>query len=220
MPMVKMIDANAKDEILKQAKKVFAEVGYKEATIRQICKSAKTNVCLVSYYYGGKEGLYKAVFEQIGQDRMDRAQRDFHEGLNIQSKEEYKIRLKMILEQIFSDQLTRSDELIIIQRELMDGMPRAGELVQQFIGNVRKFFNDFIAYGIEKKFVREDLDPQFVVSAALNTLIGFSVQLHFSHKDNHGKFFFPNVPLKDVPQKIFENFIPIFINGLTSESSP
>ena len=66
---MRLIDANTKDEILKQARKVFAEVGYKEATIRQICRESKTNVCLISYYFGGKEGLYKAVFQKIGEDQ-------------------------------------------------------------------------------------------------------------------------------------------------------
>ena len=48
----------AREKILDAAGRVFAERGYKSATIRQICQAAEVNVAAVNYYFGDKQQLY------------------------------------------------------------------------------------------------------------------------------------------------------------------
>src|SRR5262245_56728848 len=52
-----------RDRLLEVAAEVFAEAGYREATIRDICARAGANVAAVNYHFGGKEELYRAVIE-------------------------------------------------------------------------------------------------------------------------------------------------------------
>ena len=47
--------------LLKAAATVFAERGYRDATIRQICERAGSNVALVNYHFGDKLELYTEV---------------------------------------------------------------------------------------------------------------------------------------------------------------
>ena len=47
--------------LLKAAATVFADHGYQDATIRQICERAGANVALVNYYFGDKLELYTEV---------------------------------------------------------------------------------------------------------------------------------------------------------------
>src|SRR3954468_15221922 len=47
--------------LIEAAGKVFAEQGFKAATVRDICTAAGANVAAVNYHFGGKEGLYAAV---------------------------------------------------------------------------------------------------------------------------------------------------------------
>lgn len=52
---------NTRTRLLKAAAEVFAEHGYENATIRQICTRADANVALVNYHFGDKLELYTEV---------------------------------------------------------------------------------------------------------------------------------------------------------------
>jgi AcrR family transcriptional regulator len=47
--------------LLKAAARVFAEHGYHDATVRQICEQAGANIALVNYHFGDKLELYTEV---------------------------------------------------------------------------------------------------------------------------------------------------------------
>ena len=47
-----------RSRLLEAASRVFAEKGYREATVAAICRRAGTNVALINYHFGDKEALY------------------------------------------------------------------------------------------------------------------------------------------------------------------
>lgn len=53
-----------RQKLLDVACDVFAEKGFREATITEICRRAGTNVAAVNYYFGDKESLYVAAWRQ------------------------------------------------------------------------------------------------------------------------------------------------------------
>lgn len=53
-----------RERILNAAGGVFAEVGFRAATVRDICQRADANVAAINYYFGDKERLYAEVLEQ------------------------------------------------------------------------------------------------------------------------------------------------------------
>ena len=58
-------DENSKQKILNSATKLFAHKGFDAVSVREICKEAEVNLCMISYYFGGKKELYNAIIEDL-----------------------------------------------------------------------------------------------------------------------------------------------------------
>ncbi len=55
--------SGTRDRILGTAERLFAEYGYDGVSIRQIGAAADAQIALISYHFGTKDKLYRAVFE-------------------------------------------------------------------------------------------------------------------------------------------------------------
>ncbi|MEI7026954.1 TetR family transcriptional regulator [Paenibacillus sp. y28] len=64
------VEPEMKMRILLAAKKLFARQGYDGTSVRQICEEAGANVALVSYYFGGKENVFSAMFSTFIAEKM------------------------------------------------------------------------------------------------------------------------------------------------------
>ena len=58
--------------LLEAATKVFAEKGFRDTTVADICRAAKSNTASVNYYFGSKEELYAAVWKNAFQIAIDK----------------------------------------------------------------------------------------------------------------------------------------------------
>ena len=52
------------DRVLAAATQVFAEVGYRGATLREICRRGHANIAAVNYHFRDKAQLYAAVLDR------------------------------------------------------------------------------------------------------------------------------------------------------------
>ena len=58
-------NTDAKTHILDTSVKLFSVNGYKETSIREISKIAGVNVSMISYYFGGKDGILKDIVKNV-----------------------------------------------------------------------------------------------------------------------------------------------------------
>lgn len=54
---------DARNRLLDAALVLFAEQGFVKTSTREIAQAAQANIASISYYFGDKDGLYRAVFE-------------------------------------------------------------------------------------------------------------------------------------------------------------
>ncbi len=69
--MKKVKDENSKVRILEAATTLFAKKGFDGASIREICKAANVNLCMISYYWGGKRELYEGIIENLLEKQLE-----------------------------------------------------------------------------------------------------------------------------------------------------
>jgi len=56
-------DSNTRERLLNAAGEIFAERGFRAATIRDICERAKANIAAAHYHFGDKSELYLAALK-------------------------------------------------------------------------------------------------------------------------------------------------------------
>ncbi len=55
--------SETKKRIIETAGNIFADIGFQNATVREICKQAGVNIAAINYHFGDKKRLYLAVLE-------------------------------------------------------------------------------------------------------------------------------------------------------------
>src|SRR5262245_57735090 len=93
---------DSRNRLLAAAKKLFAVRGFDGVSVRDVVAAAGVNVSLVSYYFGGKQGLYEACIAEYGAHRLSRLGELLEPP---RSKDELRLGLRMILREIIISQL-------------------------------------------------------------------------------------------------------------------
>ncbi|NLF82826.1 MAG: TetR/AcrR family transcriptional regulator [Candidatus Gastranaerophilales bacterium] len=60
-----------RDRIIEVAGEIFAEKGYQNTTVRDICQKANTYQLSINYHFGSKENLFKEVLLKTYQDTLE-----------------------------------------------------------------------------------------------------------------------------------------------------
>jgi len=65
-------DDATRQQLLEAAGAVFAETGFRAATVREICRRAGANIAAVNYHFGDKETLYAEVVRYSQQKALEK----------------------------------------------------------------------------------------------------------------------------------------------------
>ncbi len=142
---------SVKEKILDAAGEVFGRVGYKAATIREICRAAGVNVASINYYFGGKEDLYRTVVMDLISVTFDRYPVD--EGTDGQSTPQG--RLRAFIHGVLRRLLSPGG---------LSGYPGKGQLVARELADPSPFMDDMV-----NEFIRP---TAAVLSAIVSELLG------------------------------------------------
>ena len=152
----------AQDAILDAAERLFAARGFARATIKEIGHEAGVNSALLYYYFGDKEGLYRAVLHRLVEGLVART------GGSLDRAGSPDARLRRLLEAQAEVLLAHPHFPKLFLRELADhDAARAVEPFQLLAGTTFRRLCDLIRKGQRAGVFRAELDPRF---AAISTV--------------------------------------------------
>lgn len=117
-----------RDQLLNAAALVFAARGFREATVREICRGAGANLAAVNYHFRGKEGLYAEVLRRNYQRALDRFPPDGGAGPDARPEQRLRCFIRSFLLRIFSEGVD-SCHGRLLAREMVDPTPALDALV-------------------------------------------------------------------------------------------
>lgn len=149
-------NAPARSQLLAAARSLFAHRGLSGTTIRDIAKAANINSSMISYYFDGKEGLYKACIEEIAQNLLQMTQKVLQPAGN---ETEFRLRLQMFLDGMFALFLEDRDTGLILIREYDRLQSPAGEIFRSSFLKIINMLNQFFSAGQKSGFIDQSRDP-------------------------------------------------------------
>ncbi|MDR3640408.1 MAG: CerR family C-terminal domain-containing protein [Humidesulfovibrio sp.] len=138
-------ESSTKARLLQAGRKVFAERGLENATIREICSLAEANVAAVNYHFGSKERLYIAVLQDYIQREDERHPHD--EGVTPQSAPEDRLRayLRGFLLQTLGDGDPENERLgKLLTQEFIEPSQYFGEIFDRHCRPSHELLKDIV----------------------------------------------------------------------------
>jgi TetR/AcrR family transcriptional regulator, regulator of cefoperazone and chloramphenicol sensitivity len=123
--------AATRQALLTAAADVFAEAGFRNATIRDICRRAKANVAAVNYHFGDKAALYSEVLAEqsrVARERFPAAVAT----AELSPDEQLQAFIRSFLQRVLSPEL-HARHGRIMAREMVDPTGALDRLVREAI---------------------------------------------------------------------------------------
>lgn len=156
---------DAKEKLLAAATRLFAEKGFAGVSIRQLGEAAGVNSAMISYYYGGKEGLYEAVFTT----QYERLLGKFEAIADLKAPVEEKIRQYA---EVIRLNHTAEQPLMarLIQGELTSPTACMEKVVRNYTSRIARIVSGIVQQGVEAGEFRQDIPPIFATLALAGML--------------------------------------------------
>jgi AcrR family transcriptional regulator len=197
---------NSRKQLLDSGIRLFAQHGLEGTSVRDIAREAGTNICMISYHFGGKEGLYRACLQAFGEARVQ-VTKDMLKAPS--SVEEFRVRLRLFVQTLVDLNADRPEFSRMITKEIEAGLPVAADIFEatflEVQKNVLQFFRDAQKAGI----VRKECDPLYMATIIYGTVS------HIARCDTVAKTYF-NCSISDPKnrEKLVDTLVETFLGGV------
>jgi AcrR family transcriptional regulator len=136
-------DSETRERILKAAERLFSERGFKQVTVRDICKAARANVAAVNYHFGSKLGLYQQVLQSATEVMRSTTEAARAAGQGQPPEERLRRFIRIFLQRLLSPESDTVHQLF--HREINDPTPALDTIVDQGIRPRIAYLSEIIA---------------------------------------------------------------------------
>ena len=170
----KKVPDKAREKIMTVATKLFGDQGLEATTTRQIAAASGLNISLISYYFGGKVGLYKAIIYEHALKIKENL--DFI--LISHSKEKFTAALfkketTLIVRHLVEMRLSDVSMAKIFMAERTQNMPYAREVFESLIKSTMDKMVDMIKKGQDQGILKSDFPPGVFLSLMIESIFGY-----------------------------------------------
>lgn len=154
------------------AEKLFAEHGFKGATLDMLGEAAQANKALVAYHFGSKEGLYDAVIEALVADVIAKI------SARLEDKTDPADAMRAYIRELAAAFAERPSFPAILLREYLDGDMQAREAAFRSIIQFYRMTENLYQQGAAAGVFRE-VDPHKLHLSIVAPLVHFSITARF-----------------------------------------
>lgn len=148
--------------ILQSACEVFAQKGYRDATIAEICENAGANIAAVNYHFGSKENLYAEAWRHSFQQSLQAHPADGGVGADAPAEERFRARIGAFLRRGLD---TRFAVFDIMHMEMANPTGLLDEVWREMIAPLRRSMA-----GVIRELLGEGATEQQVRLCGLSTI--------------------------------------------------
>ncbi len=204
------IDDSARARVLLAATVLFSEKGLEGTSTREIAKAADLNISLISYYFGGKEGLYRAVISEYAQEAGGRINTLIDSlDLNNLTRAKFRKAMRIFLEGLIPLKFRRPEINILLQREMMAGLPHAKDVYEDVFSKILERVVSLYRKGQEKGIVKKELNPYIIFFSMVHAT---DMYVHVNQCSVRPKQKIPLIP-QDLKAYIDQIYI-LFVEGV------
>jgi TetR/AcrR family transcriptional regulator, regulator of cefoperazone and chloramphenicol sensitivity len=181
----KQISLSTSERILEAAGEVFAENGFRYATVRDICEKAGVNIAAVNYHFGDKERLYYSVLKYWRNVAFQKYPLDLRIDEHKKPEEHLRIFVRSFLFRILEEG-RHSWFGKLVAREFIEPTKALDVLIEETIQPTFTFLSSVVQQMLEKSASEETI--RFcclsIVSQCLFFVYGKHIIKKLFHQDN------------------------------------
>lgn len=136
-------EAETRARLLSAAERLFAERGFKDVTVRKICRDARANVAGVNYHFGHKLGLYRAVLQSAAERMRETTDIAREAGRGQPAEERLRRYLSLFMQRLLADR--RGTVHRLVTREMMDPTPALDVIIEHGVLPRMEYLAEMIA---------------------------------------------------------------------------
>ncbi len=167
---------DTRQHLINTATKLFSKKGFDGVSVREICAASKLNICLISYHFGGKKQLYRAVLGE----HMLHFRSELEKALSGFQKESltkaiFRSKVHAIISAVVQLRITNPDVAPMMLRERLSGMQVVGDLHEELAKPLAILLTELIEQAKKQKIVREDLNAKAYFLHLFESIWGFFI---------------------------------------------
>ena len=166
MARQKVDDPEARAKIAAAAEELFAARGFDGTAIRDIARKARVNGAMIHYYFGNKEGLYRAMLE--GAASRVRALLIETTGGSGSTQE----RLARFVDAYTAYILSQPNLARILYREMLTGAKHIRKIAQQYAATNYTMLRNLISDGVQRGELRS-IDAELAPISLMGMVVIF-----------------------------------------------